>query len=273
MKKIITIIASIAFIFCLLAVGYKCHSQTNDSKFMSSNVGNDVRYTYNDAASLWADSVLSTLSVRERVAQLFIPRLDITNNEAGFRTIEKIVAKEKMGGFLLGKGTISSYIDLINLGQSKADIPLMVTLDGEWGLSMRVVGTPRFPYNVALGAAADKQLLYDYGQEVARECKLMGIQVNFAPVIDVNSNPNNPVIGYRSFGEDPDLVGELSSAYCEGMWVSGVMPVGKHFPGHGDTSSDSHKTLPMLTHGRERIDNIDLRPFVIFFDSDAGVPD
>ena len=94
MKKIITIIASIAFIFCLLAVGYKCHSQTNDSKFMSSNVGNDVRYTYNDAASLWADSVLSTLSVRERVAQLFIPRLDITNNEAGFRTIEKIVAKE-----------------------------------------------------------------------------------------------------------------------------------------------------------------------------------
>ena len=208
---------------------------------------------------------MSTLSVRDRVAQLFVPRLDITNNSAGFKVIDRVVVKDKMGGFLLGKGTIASYADLINYGQEKADVPLMITLDGEWGLSMRVSGTPRFPYNVALGACADNDLLYEYGKEIARECKLMGIQVNFAPDIDVNSNPDNPVIGYRSFGEDPDLVAQLGAAYSKGMWEGGVMPVGKHFPGHGDTSTDSHKTLPTINHTRQRLDDVDLRPFKLAF--------
>ncbi len=214
-------------------------------------------------AERWADSVVSTLSTRERVAQLFVPRLDITNNAAGFKAVEKVVSKDKMGGFLLGKGSITSYADLINYGQDKAEIPLMITLDGEWGLSMRVSGTPRFPYNVALGATGDQDLLYGYGREIARECRLMGIQVNFAPDIDVNSNPDNPVIGYRSFGEDSELVAKLGTAYSLGMWDHGVMPVGKHFPGHGDTSTDSHKTLPVINHSRSRLNDVDLRPFVM----------
>lgn len=252
-----TIIFSVAFIV-------KAQSSVKPSVVPATN---SVKYDnqLQDRAEKWADSVMSTLSVRERVAQLFVPRLDITNNTAGFKTLERVVVKDKMGGFLLGKGTIASYADLINYGQDKADVPLMITLDGEWGLSMRVSGTPRFPYNVALGACADKDLLYEYGKEMARECKLMGIQVNFAPDIDVNSNPDNPVIGYRSFGENPDLVAQLGAAYSRGMWNGGVMPVGKHFPGHGDTSTDSHKTLPTINHTRQRLDDVDLRPFKLAF--------
>lgn len=260
--SIVSLIIGI-LIFC---VAFIINAQTINVHSVAS-VGNSVKYDIklHDRAEKWADSVMSTLSVRDRVAQLFVPRLDITNNSAGFKVIDRVVVKDKMGGFLLGKGTIASYADLINYGQEKADVPLMITLDGEWGLSMRVSGTPRFPYNVALGACADNDLLYEYGKEMARECKLMGIQVNFAPDIDVNSNPNNPVIGYRSFGEDPDLVAQLGAAYSKGMWEGGVMPVGKHFPGHGDTSTDSHKTLPTINHTRQRLDDVDLRPFKLAF--------
>ena len=260
--SIVSLIIGI-LIFC---VAFIINAQTINIHSVAS-VGNSVKsdIKLHDRAEKWADSVMSTLSVRDRVAQLFVPRLDITNNSAGFKAIDRVVVKDKMGGFLLGKGTIASYADLINYGQEKADVPLMITLDGEWGLSMRVSGTPRFPYNVALGACADNDLLYEYGKEMARECKLMGIQVNFAPDIDVNSNPDNPVIGYRSFGEDPDLVAQLGAAYSKGMWEGGVMPVGKHFPGHGDTSTDSHKTLPTINHIRQRLDDVDLRPFKLAF--------
>lgn len=260
--SIVSLIIGI-LIFC---VAFIINAQTINVHSVAS-VGNSVKsdIKLHDRAEKWADSVMSTLSVRDRVAQLFVPRLDITNNSAGFKAIDRVVVKDKMGGFLLGKGTIASYADLINYGQEKADVPLMITLDGEWGLSMRVSGTPRFPYNVALGACADNDLIYEYGKEIARECKLMGIQVNFAPDIDVNLNPDNPVIGYRSFGEDPDLVAQLGAAYSKGMWEGGVMPVGKHFPGHGDTSTDSHKTLPTINHTRQRLDDVDLRPFKLAF--------
>ena len=261
-------VSIVSLIICILifCAAFIINAQTINVHSVA-NVGNSVKSDIKlyDRAEKWADSVMSTLSVRDRVAQLFVPRLDITNNSAGFKVIDRVVVKDKMGGFLLGKGTIASYADLINYGQEKADVPLMITLDGEWGLSMRVSGTPRFPYNVALGACADNDLLYEYGKEMARECKLMGIQVNFAPDIDVNSNPDNPVIGYRSFGEDPDLVAQLGAAYSKGMWEGGVMPVGKHFPGHGDTSTDSHKTLPTINHTRQRLDDVDLRPFKLAF--------
>ena len=261
-------VSIVSLIICILifCVAFIINAQTINVHSVAS-VGNSVKsdIKLHDRAEKWADSVMSTLSVRDRVAQLFVPRLDISNNSAGFKVIDRVVVKDKMGGFLLGKGTIASYADLINYGQEKADVPLMITLDGEWGLSMRVSGTPRFPYNVALGACADNDLLYEYGKEIARECKVMGIQVNFAPDIDVNSNPDNPVIGYRSFGEDPDLVAQLGAAYSKGMWEGGVMPVGKHFPGHGDTSTDSHKTLPTINHTRQRLDDVDLRPFKLAF--------
>lgn len=244
----------------ILACHSKAGSVPKSKEKIADNKGG-IEYK----AEKWADSVISTLSPRERIAQLFVPRLDITDNAAGYRAVEQVAGTDRMGGFLLGKGTPESYSNLINYGQSLASVPLMITLDGEWGLSMRVSGTPRFPYNIALGAADDDQLMYEYGREMARECRLMGIQVNFAPDLDVNSNPDNPVIGYRSFGEDPEIVGRLGAAYCRGMWQEGVMPVGKHFPGHGDTSTDSHKTLPIIDHDRRHLDSVDVRPFVKAF--------
>ena len=157
----------------------------------------------------WADSVMASMSLRDRVAQLMVPRFDIAYNAAGQSQLRNVVAQQKVGGILLGKGKASDYAGLIDFAGSVAAVPLMVTLDGEWGPAMRVTDAPRFPYNICLGAIADDNLLYDYGREVARQCRELGIGVDFAPVLDVNSNPRNPVIGYRSFGEDPERVSRL----------------------------------------------------------------
>ena len=213
------------------------------------------------AASAWADSVMKTLDLRQQVAQLVFPRLDIKNDEAGRRQLASLIKNQGIGGFLLGKGTLADYKGLIDYAQSLTRVPLMVTLDGEWGLAMRVTDAPRFPHNMALGAVADTKLIEEYGREVARECRAMGIHVNFAPVLDVNSNPANPVIGYRSFGDNPQRVAELGVAYARGLESGGVMSAAKHFPGHGDSSVDSHKALPVLTRSRQQLEETELVPF------------
>ncbi|MDE6826425.1 MAG: beta-N-acetylglucosaminidase, partial [Paramuribaculum sp.] len=204
----------------------------------------------------WVDSVYASLTPEQRVAQLFVPHLVISDNEAGRATIRRMTGELGVGGILLGKGTVDSYASLINLAQSQAKVPVMVTLDGEWGLSMRVSVTPRFPYNIALGAITDTRLLYDFGNELARECRLLGIQVDFAPVVDVNSNPDNPVIGYRSFGEDPKRVAKAGVAVSAGLEAGKVMSVAKHFPGHGDTNVASHKAIPTITHSRSTRESV-----------------
>lgn len=219
-------------------------------------------------AYAWADSVYNRLTPRQRVAQLFVPHLVIGDNESGRATLHRMVGTDGVGGILLGKGTPESYTSLINYAQGQAAVPLMVTLDGEWGPAMRVEGAPRFPYNMGLGAITDRRLLYDYGMEVARECRLLGIQVDFAPVLDVNTNPANPVIGYRSFGEDPARVASLGTAFALGLEAGGVMSVAKHFPGHGDTSTDSHKALPTVGHPLSRIEDVDLLPFKQYISAD-----
>lgn len=221
------------------------------------------------AAELWADSVMSTMTPAERVAQLFVPRLDITDNAAGHASLRRQVADNHVGGFLLGKGTTTGYASLIAGAQKAAKVPLLVTLDGEWGLAMRVNDAPRFPYNMGLGAVSDPAVLYEYGKEVARECRAVGINVCFAPVLDVNSNPENPVIGYRSFGDNPERVALLGTAYSRGLEDGGVMSVAKHFPGHGDTSTDSHKTLPTVDHTAGQMRTTDLLPFQRY--ADAGL--
>lgn len=212
-------------------------------------------------AEEWADSVMKTMTPRQRIAQLFFPRWETSASHTPVSVIDRDVVKEGVGGFLLGKGSAAEYANIINRAQGEAAVPLMVTLDGEWGASMRVTDAPRFPKNIALGAIQDPSLLEKYGREVAEECKILGIQVDFAPVLDVNSNPDNPVIGIRSFGEDPNRVASLGAAYCRGMESAGVMAVGKHFPGHGDTSVDSHKTLPTVNHNVKTLESVDFVPF------------
>lgn len=218
-------------------------------------------------AKAWTDSVYNSLTEEQRVAQLFIPHMVIHDNEAGRATMRRMVKNLGVGGILLGKGTVDSYAALINLGQSEAKVPLLVTLDGEWGLAMRLSDAPRFPYNIALGAITDTRLLYDYGRELARECRALGIQVDFAPDMDVNSNPDNPVIGFRSFGEDPHRVAKAGVAMAKGMEAAGVMSVSKHFPGHGDTGTDSHKALPTINHSMRQLETIDFVPFREYIDA------
>lgn len=221
-------------------------------------------------AEAWADSVMRTLTPEKRVAQLFMPRIDLPDNASGHKQLRQLLDTYHVGGLLMGKGTLKDYAGIINLAQEVSKVPVMISLDGEWGLAMRVTDAPRFPYNMGLGAISDAKLLYDYGREVGRECRAIGIQVDFAPVLDVNSNPDNPVIGFRSFGEDPDRVAELGVAYAKGMESMGVMSVAKHFPGHGDTSTDSHKTLSKVDHSRKQLDATDLVPFKRYIDEGLG---
>lgn len=208
----------------------------------------------------WVDSVYNSLTDRQRVAQLFIPHLTTTDTPNGRAQIKRYV-ENGVGGLLLGKATIADYARLNNYAQSMAKVPLMITADDEWGVAMRLKDATRFPTNIAIGAGDDLDAVREYGRQVAAQCRALGITVSFAPVADVNSNPNNPVIGYRSFGENPNRVAELTKAYAEGMQQGGVMAVAKHFPGHGDTSTDSHYTLPVLKHGRERFDSVEFVPF------------
>ena len=159
---------------------------------------------------------------------------------------------------------------LTNYYQSIAEVPLMIAQDAEWGLSMRIDSVLRFPWQMTLGAMQNEQLVYEMGLEIARQCQRLGVHINFAPVVDVNSNPKNPIINNRSFGEDPDRVALLGTSYMQGLQDGGVLACAKHFPGHGDTDADSHKTLPIIPHSKERLDSIDLVPFQQMFQSGLG---
>lgn len=210
---------------------------------------------------LWVDSVLDRLSLKERVGQLFIYTIAPHQDKSNRELLRKVIEDYKVGGLLFSGGLMQNQVMLTNEAQRMADIPLLITFDGEWGLSMRLRDTPAFPKNMVLGCIQNDSLLYEYGREMARQCKELGVQVNFAPVADVNINPKNPVINTRSFGEDPVNVANKVIAYARGLEDGGVLSVAKHFPGHGDTDVDSHKALPVLTFTRERLDSVELYPF------------
>lgn len=223
-------------------------------------------------AKAWADSVFHTLTQREKVAQLFIPSLNPAAGDQSVAGMKALVGKRHAGGIIMSEGSLEQYFKMINLADELSAVPPMIAFDGEWGLSMRIENTPKFPSNMALGAVQDLNLLYEYGKEMARECRVIGVTVNFAPVLDVNTNPANPVIGYRSFGESPQRVAELGAAYSRGLEAGGVLAVGKHFPGHGDTSVDSHKALPTVNHSMEMLRKTDLVPFEMFIaDGGSGI--
>lgn len=209
----------------------------------------------------WVDSVFSTLTLKEQIGQLFIYTIAPQRSKANRALLHKVVKDYKVGGLLFSGGLMPNQAILTNETQRMSDIPLLITFDGEWGLSMRLKGTPVFPRNMVLGCIQDDSLLYQYGREMARQCRELGVQVNFAPVTDVNVNPHNPVINNRSFGADPGNVADKVIAYAKGLEDGGVLAVCKHFPGHGDTNVDSHKALPVLPFTRERLDSVELYPF------------
>ena len=212
----------------------------------------------------WVDSVYQSLTDDERIAQLFMVRAHSNLGDDHVAEVEELVEKYKVGGLCFFQGTPEKQAELTNLYQSKAKVPLIVSVDAEWGLGMRLKENAiSFPRQLMLGAIQDNRLLYQMGKEVANQCRRLGIHINFAPVVDVNNNPGNPVINTRSFGEDRHNVTGKSFMYAMGMQDHGVIACAKHFPGHGDTDIDSHYDLPVIPHNFQRLDSVELYPFKV----------
>jgi beta-glucosidase-like glycosyl hydrolase/CubicO group peptidase (beta-lactamase class C family) len=213
--------------------------------------------------SPWVDSLMRSLTPRQRVAQLFMVAA-YSNKPAIYQdSISTLIKDYGIGGLIYFQGGPVRQARLLNRFQSQSRVPLLVAMDGEWGAGMRLDSVLRFPYQMSLGAVpeADSALIYDMGREVARQFARLGMQVNFAPVVDVNNNPANPVIGFRSWGENPAAVARLSRLYMRGMQDAGVLAVAKHFPGHGDVDADSHLALPIVRVDRGRLDSLEFPPF------------
>ena len=219
------------------------------------------------AMNEWVDSVFNSLSPEARIGQLIVASLTPSSNEATRDLVRRLVTQNMVGGLIYESSSAAEQAEITNLAQSLSAVPLMITIDGEWGLGMRLKDVPNFPRNLILGAIDNDMLLYEYGREVARQCRRMGIQVNFAPVLDVNDNPLNPIIGTRSFGESPELVARHAIAFARGLEDGGVMAVGKHFPGHGSSNGDSHKMLPVIEKTMQEINTCELVPFRRFIDA------
>jgi len=209
----------------------------------------------------WADSVYQTMSPEERISQLFWVTVDASGLPAEEYPDIELIKKWQPGGIIFFRSDLDRMVKMANYMQGLSKIPLFVVADGEWGLGMRFNETISYPYAMTLGAIRDDQMIYRMGKEIARQFKEAGIHVNLAPVVDVNNNPGNPVIGHRSFGENPVNVSNKALAYMRGLQEGGVMAVAKHFPGHGDTDKDSHKTLPHISHSRRHLEQIELKPF------------
>ncbi|TRO67134.1 glycoside hydrolase family 3 N-terminal domain-containing protein [Christiangramia sabulilitoris] len=224
-----------------------------------------LKYEYNT----WVDSVMQTLTNREKIAQLFM--VPAYSNKGGQHLEEllSLVQKEKIGGIVFMQGNPEKQVKMMNQLQKASQIPLLGATDAEWGLGMRLKQTISFPYQMALGAVQNEDLIYKMGEEIARQLQRAGLHMNFAPVVDVNNNPNNPVINYRSFGEDKYNVVTKSLAYIQGMQDHNLLVTAKHFPGHGDTDTDSHLALPRINHDIKRLDSIEIYPFKKVID--AGV--
>jgi beta-N-acetylhexosaminidase len=218
-------------------------------------------------AKSWEDDVMSSMTIEEKIGQLFMVAAYSNKGDAHVKSIEDLIAKYHIGGLIFFQGTPSKQLELTNYYQSMSKTPLFIGIDGEWGLNMRLKNTRKYPYSMTLGSLPDDSLIYKMGASVAKECKALGIHINFAPVADVNSNPNNPIINFRSFGENKELVARYALAYAKGMQDEGVIACAKHFPGHGDTDKDSHKDLPKLNHSKTRLDTLELYPFKYLFDN------
>lgn len=219
-----------------------------------------------DQETAWVDSIYSKMPLREKVGQLFMVSAYSNKDSVHVNQVSKLVQDYKVGSVIFFQGGPVRQAKLTNLYQSKAKVPLFVGIDAEWGLAMRLDSTYRYPWNMTLGAIQDLNLIEKVGRNMANENKRIGIHFNFAPILDINTNPKNPIIGNRSFGEDKVNVAEKAIALMKGVQSQGVFSTGKHFPGHGDTATDSHHALPLVNFSKERIDQIELYPYKRLFD-------
>lgn len=219
---------------------------------------------------VWVDSVYNSLSVDQKIGQLFTIWVATKQGPDKMKEISSIIKKNHLGGLIFSLGNIRDQAKYTNEFQSISQVPLLIGMDAEWGIGMRLDDAFSFPYNMTLGALNDESLIYNVGKRIGVHAKRIGVHINFAPVTDINTNPNNPIIGSRSFGEDKFSVTNKSLLYLKGMQSEGVMGSAKHFPGHGDTSTDSHKTLPIINFTAKRINEVELFPYKKLIDNNLS---
>ena len=241
------------FVVFAFAKAYTLQAQLNSNTPLISNDS--------IAQKKWVDSVYNSLSQKEKIGQLFMVDLFSNKGKAHVDKVRKLVTDHKIGGIIFSKGGPVQQAYLTNELQEKSKTKMLIAMDAEWGLAMRLDSTYAFPWNMTLGATPGKQSSYEVGKRIGEHCKRLGVHINFAPDVDINTNPLNPIIGNRSFGEDMNNVTDKAGAFMNGMHSTGTLACAKHFPGHGDTDTDSHKTLPTVDFSAERIDSVELYPY------------
>lgn len=221
-------------------------------------------------AADWVNATYNSLSQDEKLGQLFIVALYTNKGDEHITGVRNLVLSEKIGGLILMQDDAEKHIKLVNEFQSKSRIPMMIGMDAEWGLFQRIAAAHKFPWAMTLGAIQDKRLITEMAGQIAADAKRMGVNWDFAPVVDVNTNPNNPIIGNRSFGSEVNNVVKSATAYSKGLQDSNVLAAIKHFPGHGDTNTDSHLDLPVVSHNLQRLNDVELAPFKALMDQGIG---
>lgn len=214
-----------------------------------------------EADTGWVNDQLQAMTLDEKLGQLFMVAAYSNKDDKHIRRIDRLIKEENIGGLIFFQGTPQAQVGLNERWQAKSRLPLLVGQDAEWGLSMRLRNTFQFPWPLTVGATGDTALARRYGRAIGDHCSRIGVHLNFAPVVDINTNPDNPIINARSFGEDPERVTEMSRSYIKGLQGAGVLACAKHFPGHGDTDKDSHKTLPTVDHSLDHLKNVELYPY------------
>ena len=252
-------------ISCILVFIFGCVGYLQ-AQFSPKNITKDL----DKKAVKYADSLYAKLSMDERIGQLYIVALYTNKDQNHISGVRKLVEQERIGGIILMQDDAEQEIALVNEFQKKSRVPMLFGMDAEWGLYQRIKTAHKFTWAMNLGAIQDNNLVYEMASKIAEDAKKMGIYWNFSPVVDVNTNPKNPIIGNRSFGSDVQNVIAKSLAYAQGLQDNGVLAAIKHFPGHGDTDVDSHLDLPVVKHSLERLNKIELAPFKALMDKKIG---
>lgn len=259
MKKAFLLIIISVFVFPFMSKSQDLPTETTGSRLAQK-----LMY------SPWVDSVFRSLTTEEKIAQLLMIRTYSNKDRQFYDSISRLIIDYNIGGLCFFQGNPVQQARLTNYWQRMAKTPLLIGIDAEWGLGMRLDSAFTFPKQMTMGAMQDDELVYLAGKQIGKNCRRIGVHVNFAPVVDINSNPDNPVINYRSFGEVKENVARKGAAFIQGTQAAGAIATAKHFPGHGDTDSDSHYTLPLLNHDKVQIDSVDLYPFKQAIEADAG---
>jgi beta-glucosidase-like glycosyl hydrolase len=224
----------------------------------------------NHESALYANNTMAKLSMEKRVSQLLVFDVHPSNGEKYLDDIEKKIKKYQPGGLVIFKTNPKKFVELVNRFQAASEIPLLICIDGEWGLNMRLPEVEKYPYNMTLGAIRDNNLITRMTRQMAEQYQRVGVHVNLAPVVDINNNPDNPVIGFRSFSDNKENVAQKGIAYMKGLQEKNILAVAKHFPGHGNTNVDSHKSLPLIDEAKESIYDFELYPFKKMIEAGVG---